>query len=411
MGSKRSRRLGLRGERFVSRKKIVVAAFGIGLIAAGFFLFPHVAVHFLPSKDKADLHYESSMVSSAYAGPVIEVLPKVEMFVPSTIRVTQTKPISISIGKYTLAHSDLLPGASSNIVSDESPKIDNRVEKSYTVELKVVDDAGIVCAEPKEKKFGDNALTLDTLDWQCTMHPKQAGEYSILVTGLPKKDIGRVNVSDVTPDATQPHEYHQLADGVLSVPVTALTVQGTTAGQWALLQALGAALGLCGTVLGYPFLKSRFEKKADRNSTIKNELKELVDNTTLLHNEMVTVFTPYLNPGSLSNKRRREHQVAAEQFAFRRDHRDKIERACAALNSASTEMAGSVRERIEETTTAAQALLQIVSGLPDPCFLGVLKEPVLPADLPDRVKAWLENSRSAHDAVIRSAGQALSAVG
>lgn len=176
----------------MSRKLLLGGALVISLVAAGVFLFPHIAVRFLKSKDKADLHYESSMVGSEYAGPVIEVLPKVEMFVPRTIRVTQTKPISVSIGKYTLSHSDLLPGGSSEIVSDQPPKIDNRVAKSYTVELKVIDDAGVVCAPPDEKRFGDEPLSFDSLDWHCTIHPKQPGEYSILVTRLPKKDIGRV---------------------------------------------------------------------------------------------------------------------------------------------------------------------------------------------------------------------------
>lgn len=395
----------------MSRKRLLFGALGIALAVVGFFLFPHVAVRFLASRDKADLHYESSMVGSDYAGPVIEVLPKVEVFAPRTIRVTKTKPISISIGKYTLSHSDLLPGGSSNIVSDQSPKIDNRVDKSYTVALKVIDDAGVVCAPPEEKKFGDETVSLETLDWQCTIHPKQAGEYSILVTGLPKKDIGSVKVSDVSSDAAQPREYQRLADGTLSVPVTALTVQGTTAGQWAFLQAIGAVLGLCGTVFAYPFLKSQFEKKADHNAVIKGELRDLVENATSLHNEMVTVFTPYLHPGGLTNKKRREQQKAAEQFALRRDHRDKIERACAALKVSSQRIADEAHSRITNAEESAERFLAIVSGLPDPCFLNVLKERDLPPDLPDRVKAWLEDSRAAHDAVARSVGESLAILG
>jgi len=203
----------------VSRKRLLVAALGVALIAAGFFVFPHVAVRFLRSNDRADLHYETAIVGSDYAGPVIEVLPKVEMSAPRTIRVTQTKPISITIGKYTLSHSELLAGGSSDIVSDQSPQIDNRVEKSYTVALKVIDDAGVVCAPPEEKRFGDAPVSLETLDWQCTIHPKQAGEYSILVTGLPKKDIGRVKVSDASSSAAQPREYQRLADGRCSARV------------------------------------------------------------------------------------------------------------------------------------------------------------------------------------------------
>ena len=395
----------------MSRKRLLVAALGVALIAAGFFVFPHVAVRFLRSNDRADLHYETAIVGSDYAGPVIEVLPKVEMSAPRTIRVTQTKPISITIGKYTLSHSELLAGGSSDIVSDQSPQIDNRVEKSYTVALKVIDDAGVVCAPPEEKRFGDAPVSLETLDWQCTIHPKQAGEYSILVTGLPKKDIGRVKVSDASSSAAQPREYQRLADGTLSVPVTALTVQGTTAGQWAFLQALGAVLGLFGTVFAYPFLKSRFEKKADSNSAIKDDLRDLVENTTSLHNELVTVFTPYLHPGGLTNKKRREQQQAAEQFALRRDHRDKIERACAALKASSRGVADEAHSRVTNAEESAQRFLDIVSGLPDPCFLNALKERDLPPDLPDRVKAWLEESRAAHDAVTRSVGESLAILG
>lgn len=400
----------LAGSYLVSRKRLFVAALGIALVMVGFFLFPHIAARFVRPRDKADLHYKSSMVGSDYAGPVIEVLPQVEVFAPRTIRVTQTKPISIAIGTYILAHSDELPGSSSSIVSDQSPKIDNRVEKSYAVELKVIDDAGVICAEPREKKFAEQPVPTDTLHWECTIHPKQAGEYSILVTGLPKKNIGKIQVSDVSAGASEPREYERLADGTLSVPVTALTVQGTTAGQWAFLQAIGAILGVCGTVFAYPFLKSWFERKADRNVTVKTELKSLIANTTSLHNEMVSVFTPYLHPGQLSNQKRRAQQVAVEQFALRRDHRDKIDQACAALHAAGSEMTASVRSQVEEAATAAEAFLGIVSGLADPCFLGALNQPDLPADLPDQVKVWLEQSRSAHDTVVRSAGQSLSAI-
>jgi hypothetical protein len=333
------------------------------------------------------------------------------MFAPRTIRVTQTKPISITITKYTLSHSDLLPGGSSSVMSDQSPQVDNRVAKSYTVELRVIDDAGVVCAEPKEKKFGDEPLTLDTLYWQCTIHPKQAGDYSILVSGLPKKDVGTITVADLSVDAAQPHEYQQLADGTLSIPVTALTVQGATAGQWAWLQAIGTLLGVFGTVLGYPFLKSRFERTAALNSSIKDELKTVIENTTSLYNELVDVFSPYLHPESLDTRSRDEQREAAEQFAFRRDYRDKIEKACGALGASSKGVAHAARSRIKEADEAARWFLQVVSGLPDPCFLAALKETVLPPDLPDRVKAWLEQSRVAHDAVARSVGESLATIG
>lgn len=103
--------------------------------------------------------------------------------------------------------------------------------------------------------------------------------------------------------------------------------QGTTAGQWALLQTVGTLLGVCGTVFGYPFLKSRFEKKVDRHSGIQDELKALGDNTTSLYNEMVDVFTPYLHLASIGNKKPRDEQrEAAEHFAFRRDHRARSRR-------------------------------------------------------------------------------------
>lgn len=194
------------------------------------------------------------------------------------------------------------------------------------------------------------------------------------------------------------------------MPVTVLTVQGMTAVQWAWLQAIGGLLGIGGTVLGYPFIKSRFDKKTDRNSIIKAELKELVDNTTSLYNEMVTVFTPYLHPDRLTNKKRREQQAAAEQFALRRDYRDKIDKSCAVLRAAGMRLAEPIRSQISASTAAVRAFLEIVSGSVDPCFLGSLGQPDLPTDFPERVKAWLEQSRSAHDAVIRNIGQSLSSI-
>jgi hypothetical protein len=280
------------------------------------------------------------------------------------------------------------------------------------VELRVVDDAGVVCAEPKEKKFGDEPLALESLSWQCTIHPKQAGEYSILVTGLPSKDVGVIKVSDSSADAAQACEYQRFPDGTLSFPVTALTVQGTTAGQWALLQAIGALLGVCGTVLGYPFLKSRFEKTADRKSSLKDELKVLLDNATALYNELVEVFSPYLHPEELSSQETRDlHREAAERFAYRRDYRDKIEKACAVLRASSSGMPAAAVSRIPKADDAAQRFLAVVSGVSDPCFLRALNAPDLPPDFPDQVKTWLDRARAGNDEVARSVGELSAAIG
>lgn len=52
----------------------------------------------------------------------------------------------------------------------------------------------------------------------------------------------------------------------------------------------------------------------------------------------------------------------------------------------------------------------VVSDFPDPCFLAALKEPDLPSDLSDRLEAWLQQSRVAHDAVARIVGESLATI-
>ena len=107
---------------------------------------------------------------------------------------------------------------------------------------------------------------------------------------------------------------------------------------------------------GISFFKSRFEKKADRNSIVKSELKVLTGNTTALHNELVTVFTPYLHPGNLSTKERRDqHRKAVEQFASRRDYRDKIDKACTAVDAAGKECQSRFVCRLKNPGGGAQA--------------------------------------------------------
>ena len=56
--------------------------------------------------------------------------------------------------------------------------------------------------------------------------------------------------------------YKRFPDGTVILNISVLTPQGMTAGEWAWLQAVGALIGVIGTLLAYPFLKSRLEWKA-----------------------------------------------------------------------------------------------------------------------------------------------------
>jgi len=269
-------------------KRLFLWALGMmsALIAVGVWLVPVVAVRHLKRQDQADQTWHSSSPSLGYAGPVIEVVPSIEIHAPRTVRVTETKDITITISKSWLGHSDLFPGAPGAIVSDQPPKVDNRVEQSYTIGLMVVDDAGVVCAEPKKKDFGDSPLTLESKSWYCTMHPKQASDYEILISGLPSvaaagdsfivSDASPVQSLDLLPTAGEKADpnrkiYKRFPDGTVTLSVIALTAQGIPAREWAWLEAVGAMIGVLGTILGLPFLKFKLEKQPDSSPSRTDE--------------------------------------------------------------------------------------------------------------------------------------------
>ena len=118
------------------------------------------------------------------------------------------------------------------------------MEKSYTVALKVIVDAGVVCAPQRRRNSAMNLYRWKLLIGNARFTPSRQANISSSSQGFRRRILEESKVSDVSPDAAQPREYQRLADGTLSVPVTALTVQGTTAGQWVLLQAVGAVLGI-----------------------------------------------------------------------------------------------------------------------------------------------------------------------
>jgi hypothetical protein len=172
----------------------------------------------------------------------------------------------------------------------------------------------LVCAGPKERHFEHSDIG-GVLFWRCTIHPKEVGDYDILVTGLPANDVGSFSITDAANGAprTGSADYKRFPDGTLSISVSALTPQGIRAREWAWLQAVGAFIGILGTVLGYPFIKSRVENRLTRNSAIKDLLKAIDDNVTKCYSELVAVFTPYLHPEDLQSKASRQmHLHAAE---------------------------------------------------------------------------------------------------
>jgi hypothetical protein len=314
----------------LSRKLNAMVGVSVFVLAAiGVVLFPRIVARFLKPHGETYQRYSSTGISAGYAGPAIEVLPRVEVGVPRSLRVTETKQLSIVISKYWLGHSDAFPGSGDGAsgVSDQSPYIDNRVAKSYTVDLKVVDDAGVVCVLPEEKAFGKDVLTLESIHWYCTIHPKQPGDYSILISGLPAaKDVGSFTVSDVSGDGLvgKPREYERLADGTLDVPVTVLTTQGVTAREWAWLQCIGACIGVLGTLLGYPFLKSKFDRSpSDPSGSPHNtlwpqdnsveSLKSTLDRISRMNVRLIRALAPSGQGGIYVN------ELAAELGISRQD--------------------------------------------------------------------------------------------
>lgn len=385
---------------------LLISAVVLGTL--GYQVVPRLIVRVLKAHDQEDQIY-SSRFRVDYAGPVLEIEPTIAISAPRTVRVTSTKPISISIGKTFIGHSEVLPGGSSAVASDEPTTVDNRVSSSYTIDLKVVDGAGVVCGEPKERHFEKSFDISELLTWQCTMHPKEAGDYDILVTGLPTKVVS-VSVKDTENDTrgTAPPNYKLLPDGTFVISVSALTPQGIPALEWAWLQAVGGFLGILGTVLGYPFIKSKVEGKSARRSAIRELLGGVDGNVTKCYNALVSVFTPFLhsaNSQSGSNDRRRLQ--AAEEFALKREFRQEIEKAVASSKQYSRKLSSSDARCLEAVSETASSFLSVVSR--EQCFLNEIR-----ADSPNvaaSIRSWIEASRVAHDEVMKAVGEASAAIG
>jgi hypothetical protein len=386
---------------------VSISALLLGTI--GYLVLPRLAIRLLKARDRLDRIYNSSPRAD-YAGPVLEIEPTITISAPRTVRVTSTKPISISIGKTVIGHSDLLPGGSTLIASDEPPTVDNRVLNSYTVDLRVVDGAGVVCAEPKKRYFESPQAIEGVLTWQCTIHPKEAGDYDILVTGLPTKDVGWISVNDAvngTPGTGSP-DYKVLSDGTFSISVSALTPQGIPAREWAWLQAVGGLLGVVGTVLGYPFIKSMVESKSTRRSAIRELLGTVDDNMTKSYNALVSVFTPFLHPANFqSGSTNESHLEAAEEFALKREFRQEIQKALASINQYSLKLSNTDARCLRAVSETATRFLAVVSS--EQCFLEKIRANA--PDLPASIDYWIRESRVAHDEVIKAVGDALASIG
>lgn len=384
---------------------LLISAVVLG--ALGYLVVPRLVARVLKAHDQEDQIY-SSRFRVDYAGPVLEIEPTIVISAPRTVRVTSTKPISISIGKTFIGHSEVLPGGSSDVASDEPPTVDNRVLSSYTVDLKVVDSAGVVCAEPKERHFEKSLDISEILTWQCTMHPKEAGDFDILVTGLPTKVVS-ISVKQTENDTrgTAPPIYKLLPDGTFVISVSALTPQGIPAREWAWLQAVGGVLGILGTVLGYPFIKSRVEGKSERRSAIRDLLGMIDENVTKCYNALVSVFIPFLHPANSqggSNDGRRLQ--AAEEFALKREFRQEIEKAVASIKQYSRKLSSSDAEHLEAVCETATNFLAVVSS--EQSFLDDIR-----AGSPDvaaSIRSWIEESRAAHDNVLKAVGEASAAI-
>jgi hypothetical protein len=374
----------------------------------GYLLVPRLVVRVLKAHDQEDRIY-SSRFRVDYAGPALEIEPTIAISAPRTVRVTSTKPISISIGKTFVGHSDVLPGGSSDVASDEPTTVDNRVSSSYTVDLKVVDSAGVVCGEPKERHFEKSLDISELLTWECTMHPKEAGDYDILVTGLPTKVVS-ISVKDTDNDTreTAPPSYKLLPDGTFVISISALTPQGIPAREWAWLQAVGGFLGIMGTVLGYPFLKSKVEGKSARRSVIRELLGTVDGNVTKCYNALVSVFTPFLHP---ADSRRRANDrarlQAAEEFALKREFRQEIEKAVASIKQYGRKLSSSDARCLEAVSETAISFLAVVSS--EQCFLNEIR--VDSPDVASSISSWIEESRVAHDDVMKAVGEASAAIG
>jgi hypothetical protein len=121
---------------------LVVFAFGLALVTAGAVLAPRLGKWYVKAQDKPAQLWTSTGHGVDYAGPVIEVLPSIEIAAPRTIRLTKSGNVSVSIWGTPIGHSsDLIP-CSEGIASDQPPKIDNRLADSYTVDVKANDDVG-----------------------------------------------------------------------------------------------------------------------------------------------------------------------------------------------------------------------------------------------------------------------------
>jgi hypothetical protein len=246
------------------RLSAAVAAYAVFFVTAGYWAVPRFATRYIAPRDQPDQDLVSTGFPIKYAGPAIEVVPGIEIRTPRTIHVSQTKPIYIMIFGDPVGHdSDMFPGLNGGEVSDQLPTVDSsHMAPSYTVSLSVTGDIGLACNEPKTKNFGVYPANTTPQTWFCAVHPKDPGDYTVIISGLPSvKDAGPRFIVNKIPADNAPQTlptFERLPDGTVSLMIQVLTEEGLTAIQWAWLKALGAVIGVLGTILAFPFLKLAF---------------------------------------------------------------------------------------------------------------------------------------------------------
>jgi len=250
---------------------LALAAVAICLIPAATILLPRVAAKHLRPHDKPQQYWASEGFPIKYAGPVVEIVPEITIVTPQTMRATQSDTLTISISGVQVGHSsDISPGPG-EAVSDQAPTVDNLMANDYTVSVAVGGDIGLGCGNPSKKTFGTYPGNMAPRTWSCVLHPKDAGDYVLLITGLPDKsvagssfrvtDAGTGQTLDLSGQSAQGRTIRRDPDGMVTLPIQVLTIEGLTALQYDLLKIAGTLIGVLGTILAYPFLKSLFHVK------------------------------------------------------------------------------------------------------------------------------------------------------
>lgn len=266
---------------------LILACVGVLYFVSTIILDRYAVPLFSPNNDRKNLIASIDGTTSA-AGPMITLSDSIHVMVPQSLRISETKPITVVVGLEVIGHFDddffnalnqtPVPG-NGTISTDppEPPSIIHAYEREYTINVSA-DQLSIfpttyVATKKFDEKSLENYLYTSPLEWQWTLSAEKPGDRLILISGLKLFESAYLGRNWDIPEGAA-----FITQDILTVPVTILTESGLTATQNDWLRIASVFVAILATILGmsvwkwFGFSIGKNGMKAGSKTATKNKL-------------------------------------------------------------------------------------------------------------------------------------------